>query len=59
MTLCHALEHLERVDVLRYGLGKTPQGDYLDYFVATKRNEVRSSHAEVTPWELDRYLQAF
>ena len=23
----------------------------------TKRAEFRSSHAEVTPWELDRYLQ--
>ncbi len=59
MTLWHALEHLESDDVLRDGLGKTPQGDYVDYFVATKRNEVRNSHAEVTPWELDRYLQAF
>ncbi len=59
MTLWHALEHLERDDVLRDGLGKTPQGDYLDYFVATKRTEVRASHAEVSPWELDRYLQAF
>ncbi len=58
MTLWHALEHLERDDVLRDGLGKTPQGDYVDYFVATKRTEVRSSQAEVTPWELDRYLQA-
>jgi len=33
--------------------------DYVDYFVATKRAEVRASHAEVTPWELERYLQAF
>jgi glutamine synthetase len=59
MTLWHALEHLEQDDVLRDGLGKTPQGEYVDYFVATKRDEVRSSHAEVTPWELHRYLQAF
>ena len=59
MTLWHALEHLERDEVLREGLGKTPDGDYVDYFVATKRAEVRSSHAEVTPWEIDRYLQAF
>ncbi len=44
--------------MLREGLGKTPEGDYVDYFVATKRAEVRSSHAEVTPWELDRYLSA-
>ena len=59
MTLWHALDHLEGDDVLREGLGKTPDGDYVDYFVSTKRAEVRASHAEVTPWELDRYLQAF
>ncbi len=58
MTLWHAVEKLEADDVLREGLGKTPDGDYVDYFVATKRNEVRSSHAEVTPWELERYLSA-
>ncbi len=45
MTLWHALEHLEGDDVLRAGLGKTPDGDYVDYFVATKRDEVRASHA--------------
>ena len=59
MTLWHALERLETDAVLREGLGKTSDGDYVDYFVATKRAEVRSSHAEVTPWELDRYLTAF
>jgi len=58
MTLWHTLEHLEADDVLRDGLGKTSEGDYVDYFVATKRAEVRSSHSEVTPWELDRYLSA-
>jgi glutamine synthetase len=58
MDLWHALEHLEADDVLREGLGKTPDGDYVDYFVATKRAEVRSSHCEVTPWELARYLSA-
>ena len=40
------------------GPRQNPDGDYVDYFVATKRSEVRSSHAEVTPWELDRYLTA-
>ena len=59
MTLWDALEHLERDDVLRDGLGKTPEGDYVDYFVSTKRAEARSAHSEVTPWEIDRYLQAF
>ena len=58
MTLWHALDHLETDDVLREGLGKTPEGDYVDYFVATKRAEVRAAHAEVTSWELDRYLSA-
>ena len=35
--------------MLRAGLGKTPDGDYVDYFVATKRDEVpgrtRPGHA--------------
>ncbi len=55
-TLWHALDHLEADPVLRSGLGKTPEGDFVDYFVATKRAEARAAHAEVTPWELDRYL---
>jgi glutamine synthetase len=59
MTLWHALDHLEIDKALRDGLGKTPDGDYLDYFVSVKRDEVRASHSEVTPWELDRYLSAF
>jgi glutamine synthetase len=58
LTLWHALEHLEADPVLRDGLGKTPQGDYLDYYVAIKRDEFQSSHREVTNWELDRYLSA-
>jgi glutamine synthetase len=58
-TLWDALDHLEIDEVLREGLGKTPDGDYVDYFVTTKRDEVRASRAEVTPWELERYLQAF
>jgi glutamine synthetase len=58
MTLWHALEHLVADDVLREGLGKTSDGDYVDYFAAIKRAEVRSSHTEVTPWELDHYLSA-
>jgi glutamine synthetase len=59
MSLWHALEHLEGDDVLRAGLGKTPDGDYVDYFVSTKRDEFRASHVPVTAWEIDRYLEAF
>jgi glutamine synthetase len=58
MTLWHALEYLEADGVLRDGLGKTPEGDYVDYFVSIKRAEARSAHAEVTPWELERYLSS-
>ena len=59
MTLWDALDHLEIDEALRAGLGKTPDCDYVDYFIRTKRDEVRASQAEVTPWELDRYLSAF
>lgn len=58
MTLWQALDHLEADDVLREGLGKTPEGEYVDYYVTTKRNEVRLSNREVTPWEIERYLAA-
>jgi glutamine synthetase len=57
-TLLHALDHLEADPVLRTGLGKTSEGDYVDYFVATKRAECDAAHAQVTPWEIDRYLSA-
>jgi glutamine synthetase len=57
-TLGHALDHLEGDSVLRTGLGKTSEGDYLDYFVATKRSEWQAAHAQVNPWEIDRYLSA-
>jgi glutamine synthetase len=57
-TLGHALDYLEDDPVLRTGLGKTSEGDYLDYFVATKRSEWQAAHAQVNPWEIDRYLSA-
>jgi glutamine synthetase len=57
-TLGHALDHLEADSVLRTGLGKTSEGDYLDYFVATKRSEWQAAHTQVNPWEIDRYLSA-
>jgi glutamine synthetase len=57
-TLRHALELLEADPVLRDGLGKTPDGDYVDYFVTVKRAELNAAHAEVSPWEIERYLSA-
>ena len=45
--------------VLRQVLGKTPDGDYIDYFASVKRREFLSWHAGVTDSELDRYLTLF
>jgi glutamine synthetase len=58
-NLLDATRELERSDVLRSALGRTPDGDYLDYYVQVKRREVQSAHEQITPWELERYLQLF
>jgi len=58
-NLLDATRELERCAVLREALGRTPDGDYLDYFVRVKRREVQAAHEQVTPWELERYLQLF
>ena len=58
-NLLDATRELERDDVLRRALGKTRDGDYLDYFVECKRREVQAAHEQITQWELDRYLQLF
>jgi glutamine synthetase len=58
-TLVEAAAALEGDGVLRAALGKTPGGDYLDYFVDVKRAEFRAYHAAVSEWELDTYLNLF
>jgi glutamine synthetase len=58
-NLLDATRELERDDVLRAALGKTREGDYLDYFVKVKRREWQAAHEQITKWELDRYLQLF
>jgi glutamine synthetase len=58
-NLLDATRELERSDALRAGLGRTADGDYLDYYVAVKRREVQAAHEQVTQWELDRYLQLY
>jgi glutamine synthetase len=58
-NLLDALRELERDDVLRRGLGRTRDGDYLDYFVKVKMAEWQAAHEQITQWELDRYLQLF
>ncbi|HEY5318359.1 MAG TPA: type III glutamate--ammonia ligase [Solirubrobacteraceae bacterium] len=58
-NLLDATRELERCSVLREALGKTRDGDYLDYYVEVKRREVQAAHEQITQWELDRYLQLF
>ena len=58
-NLLDATRELERDDVLREALGKTRDGDYVDYFVKVKRREWQAAHEQITQWELDRYLQLF
>jgi glutamine synthetase len=58
-NLLDAIRELERDEVLRKGLGRTRDGDYVDYFVQTKLAEWQAAHEQVTQWELDRYLQLF
>jgi glutamine synthetase len=55
-TLLHAVEAMEVDPVIRDALGKTPGGDYIDYYAEIKRTEFFDFHAQVTPWEVDRYL---
>ena len=58
-NLLDATRELERCEVLRDALGATPGGHYLDYFIEVKRREVQHAHEQITPWELERYLQLF
>jgi glutamine synthetase len=58
-TLLEACEALSRDDVLRDWLGATAGEDYVDYFVRTKSDEFRAWHADVSEWEVSRYLTAF
>jgi glutamine synthetase len=55
-TLAHAADELAADAVLREGFGKVPGGTYADYYAAVKRAEFAEYHAEVSAWEISRYL---
>jgi len=55
-TLYHAADALVGDDVLRLALGKTRDGEYIDYYAEVKREEFLRYHATVSPWELKTYL---
>ncbi|MGH2869216.1 MAG: type III glutamate--ammonia ligase [Solirubrobacteraceae bacterium] len=58
-NLLDATRELAGNAALRAGLGKTPDGDYVDYFIECKQREIQAAHEQITAWELDRYLQLF
>ena len=58
-TLLHAVDALVADDVLRSALGHTGKEDYVDYFWRVKSDEFRAWHAQVSDWELERYLTLF
>src|SRR5579884_3936294 len=58
-NLLDATRELERNQPLRQALGRTRDGDYVDYFVRIKQAEWQAAHQHITQWELDRYLQLF
>ena len=45
--------------MLRAALGTTRDVDYVDYYIKVKRGECQAAHAQITDWELNRYLQLF
>jgi glutamine synthetase len=58
-TLVEAVEILQADPVMRAAFGRTPGGDYVDYFAEVKRAEFRAYHSEVSPWEIEHYLSLF
>ena len=42
--------------MLREALGKGSGGEYVDYYASVKRAEFAEYHAEVSAWEVGRYL---
>lgn len=59
VTLIHALDELAADDVVKGALGDVPGGTYADYFIEVKRAEFNDYHAQVSNWEIDRYLTLY
>ena len=57
-TLAEAAAAQAADGVLREAFGKVPGGEYVDYYATVKRAEFAEYHAEVSPWEVRRYLTA-
>jgi glutamine synthetase len=58
-TLLHAVEELGKSDVMRAAFGHHGTEHYSDYFAKVKAEEFHSWHANVSDWEVERYLTLF
>ena len=58
-NLLDATRELARDEVLRAALGDCGSEDYVDYYVGVKQREWQEAQEQVTPWELERYLQLY
>jgi glutamine synthetase len=58
-NLLDATRELVGDSVLREAFGSLKGKDYVDYFNEVKLEEWREAHEQITPWELERYLQLY
>ncbi|MGH2595626.1 MAG: type III glutamate--ammonia ligase, partial [Actinomycetota bacterium] len=58
-NLLDAVRNLRQDKVLREALGKTPDGDYIDYYCDVKEREWKDYHDRVSDWEVEKYLSLF
>lgn len=58
-NLYEAVKNLREDEVLREALGRSPRGDYVDYYCDVKEREWRDFHEQVTDWEIRKYLSLF
>ncbi len=58
-SLLEATHELKGDEVLREGLGRGRDEDYVDYLIRVKREEWDRYHEQVTPWEIREYLTRF
>ncbi len=58
-NLLDATRNLVQDEVLREAFGKTPTGDYVDYFAQVKQREWKDYHNQVSDWEVRKYLTLF
>lgn len=58
-NLLDATRELAADPVIRDALGSGHHEPYADYYIRTKQAEFQTAHDQITPWELNHYLQLY